>query len=1057
MTPSNIRTSIAAAILAAFGAFAASPLVPAHTRAEASSRTGARSLVGEILGAPMPTLGGEAALEHLEKRGLYRSLREAVHATTRVTSVAHGETNYPLLAQSVRLTAGLGAAEDRFGDAVAISGNTAIVGAPGNNLGGNDGQGSAHVFKRSGTTWTLEQRLELDDGAAGDSFGAAVDISGGTAIVGAPHRDVDGNADSGAAYVFTRSNDVWTLQGTLTADDGGPGDRFGYSVSVDGSTAIVGAPTGWADGPAGGARSGGAARTLPLSDGPGAAYVFVRSNGSWSQQQKLEASDAERDDQFGVSVALDMDTAVVGASRKDEIGAENAGAAYVYTQTGAIWTEEQKLLPNNSAENNFFGCAVDVGGETILVGSRADDIDTNVDQGAAFAFVRSGAVWEQQKKFMAADGQAEDNFGASVALDGDVAVIGATEDYLNGDDQGSAYVFRRSGTTWSEQNRLFAPRGTVNDEFGNSVAIDDDTIVVGASLVDVDGDSNQGSASVFMITQGLEEQDAVDPGAADIRFGYSVAISGEAAVVGAYADNSYQGSVFVYRREGEAWSLEEHLTASDAENGDSFGRSVGINGNTIVVGAYGDNIGSNDGQGSIYIYERTNGQWEYVEEMWAPDGDAGDNFGYSVAISGDRIVAGAYHDDVGQHTDQGSAYVYVRNGDDWDFEYQLDSWNDDDAIYFGVSVAICVDTIVVGAYFDGFGPNDNHGTAQVFVRDGSEWDVETILTADDVRLQDHFGISVAISGDTIVVGNGPEPVNAVPSRCSVYVFKRTSPEIWPQQQKLQNDDGEVGDGFGYSVAISGDTIVVGAFFHDVGANDLQGSAFVFTRSGEQWTRQQELVASNGEEGDAFGRSVAISGDTAIVGAFFGYSAYVFACAPCPTVNLDLTSLPDGTVGRSYSESFTADGGDGPYNFSVSSGALPPGLSVDPGTGELSGTPTTAGSFDFTVTATDDTICPGSRDYSLVIECSTITVRPGNPSLRSGTVGTPYSKTFTATGGVAPYTFSITAGALPPGLALDATTGELSGTPTVADTYSFEVTASDSGGCSGAKAYVLTIQ
>src|SRR5262249_1954915 len=158
------------------------------------------------------------------------------------------------------------------------------------------------------------------------------------------------------------------------------------------------------------------------------------------------------------------------------------------------------------------------------------------------------------------------------------------------------------------------------------------------------------------------------------------------------------------------------------------------------------------------------------------------------------------------------------------------------------------------------------------------------------------------------------------------------------------------------------------------------------------------------------------------------------------------ALPNGIAGSPYNQSVTASGGAGTYNYSVSSGSLPPGLTFDPTTGSLTGKPAMAGIYDFTITATDSSLCPGYRDYTLVIDCPAITVRPANPNLPVGTVGAPYSGAFTASGGLAPYSFSVISGALPPGLTLDPATGALSGAPTVSGAFSFAVQASSGSGC-----------
>ncbi len=170
---------------------------------------------------------------------------------------------------------------------------------------------------------------------------------------------------------------------------------------------------------------------------------------------------------------------------------------------------------------------------------------------------------------------------------------------------------------------------------------------------------------------------------------------------------------------------------------------------------------------------------------------------------------------------------------------------------------------------------------------------------------------------------------------------------------------------------------------------MKNRPMYLTRNGATWTERQKLTASDG--GYAFGESVAISGRTVVVGAdrddIGGNnnqgSAYIFACASCPTITLDPASLPSGEAGSPYNWNLTATGGSGLYNYSVSSGTLPMGLTLDPTTGRLSGTPSTAGTYNFTITATDGSLCPGSHDYALVIDCRTINITPANPNLPTG--------------------------------------------------------------------------
>ncbi len=385
----------------------------------------------------------------------------------------------PSFTQDAKLTASDSAAGDQFGSSVALDGNTAVVGAP-----FSGGAGSAYVFVRnSAGVWSQQQKLTASDAAAGDFFGGSGAVSGDTAVVGA--HQAPGTL-VGAAYVFVRSAGIWTQQQKLTASDGAAGDEFGVSVAVSGDTAVVGAPLAPFD-------------SEFLSPGPGSAYVFVRSGGVWSQQQKLTASDATADDNFGFSVALSGDTAVVGAWADDTAAGADAGSAYVFVRSSGVWSQQQKLTASDSAAGDQFGSSVALDGNTAVVGAPSDETAAGLFAGSAYVFVRSGSVWSQQQKLTASDAAASDDFGISVSLSGDTAVVGAPFDTTAaGSAAGSAYVFVRSGSTWSQNQKLTASDAAANDEFGSSVAVSGATVLVGACCDDTGAGVDAGSAYVFV-------------------------------------------------------------------------------------------------------------------------------------------------------------------------------------------------------------------------------------------------------------------------------------------------------------------------------------------------------------------------------------------------------------------------------------------------------------------------------------------------------------------------------------------------------------------------------
>jgi hypothetical protein len=371
--------------------------------------------------------------------------------------------------------------------------------------------------------WLEQDKLLASDGAERDWFGLSVSIDGDYAIVGA-YLDDDNGEHSGSAYIFKRSGTAWTEQAKLLASDGEYWDHFGYSVSIDGDYAIVGADGG---------------------DG-GSAYVFKRGGSSWVQEAKLRALDGAWGERFGYSVSIDGDYVIVGASWDDDNGGES-GSAYIFTRSGTVWTEQAKLLASDGAADDMFGCSVSIDGDYVIIGAYWDD-DIGSKSGSAYIFTRSGTVWTEQAKLLASDGAAGDRFGGSVSIDGDYAIIGASSDNDNGDDSGSAYVFTRSGTVWTEQAKLLASDGAAGDAFGCSVSIDGDSVIVGASF-----------------------------------------------------DVFWSGSAYIFTRSGTTWTQQAKLLASDGAAIDWFGCSVSIDGDSVIVGAYGDDD-NGDWSGSAYVF-----------------------------------------------------------------------------------------------------------------------------------------------------------------------------------------------------------------------------------------------------------------------------------------------------------------------------------------------------------------------------------------------------------------------------------------------------------------------
>jgi hypothetical protein len=443
------------------------------------------------------------------------------------------------------------------------------------------------------------------------------------------------------------------------------GDYFGRSVAIEGDTVVVGAI--WEDGSATGVNG----TVDEAAADAGAAYVFVRSGATWSQQAYLKASQVTAGDLFGISVVIAGDTVVVGAWQEDgsatgvngsaDEDATEAGAAYVFVRSGTTWSQQAYLKASQVSVNDRFGWSVAVSGDTVVVGAAIEDgsatgvngsaDEAAIDAGAAYVFVRSGTTWSQQAYLKASQVTQGDHFGWSVAAAGDTVVVGATSEDgsatgVNGmvDElaisAGAAYVFVRNGTTWIQQAYLKASQISVSDSFGTSVAVAGDTVVVGAPY-------ENGSATGVNGT--------VDEGVFDA------------------------GAAYVFVRSGTTWSQQAYLKASQISAKDYFGVPVAIAGDMVVVGADWED-GSATGvngmvdetatdAGAVYVFARSGTTWNQQAYLKASQVSASDFFGVSVAVSGNTVVVGAWKEDGSTtevngtadeaSTEAGAAYIFT--------------------------------------------------------------------------------------------------------------------------------------------------------------------------------------------------------------------------------------------------------------------------------------------------------------------------------------------------------------------------------------------------------------
>ena len=350
-------------------------------------------------------------------------------------------------------------------------------------------------------------------------------------------------------------------------------------------------------------------------------------------------------------------------------------------------------------------------------------------------------------------------------------------------------------------------------------------------------------------------------GAASDKFGISVSISGDYAIVGAHLVDgdakTDQGAAYIFARQDGTWLEQAKLTASDGRAGDNFGISVGINGDYVVVGAPKAG-GIWFLQGAAYIFMRTGTTWLQQAKLTASDGVIGENFGTSVSIDGNYIIAGAPNARV-QYANEGAAYVFVRTGTVWTQQSKLvvsyGEYND----HFGNSVSISGDHAILGAPFrDANIYVADVGAAYIFVRNGNTWTLQIDLYYSEGDAGDNFGASVCITDSYAMVGAPNFDLPPFTDNGAVFVYGRTGLN-WSLPKKLTAADAESASYFGNSVSISGDNAVIGNYYDDVGSNPIQGSAYIYSRSGNTWALLRKVDDGSGMPAGLFGSAVGVSG------------------------------------------------------------------------------------------------------------------------------------------------------------------------------------------------------
>jgi len=776
------------------------------------------------------------------------------------------------ITQIAKLTASNAGKEDWFGHSLSIDGDYIIVGAYGEDSENIDA-GASYLFKRNSNEKDDTSQIAMiliHNSRDYDYFGYSVAISGNYILVGAYGEDTTANG-AGTAYLLKRESDNEddvTLLKTIQVKEPHEKDYFGKSVAMDGTYMIIGASS----------------EDVDEKIDAGTAYLFRRDLNDETdiiQVSQLKSKTIQESEFFGSVVSISQDNIAIATQKKhDEIDSylfDIEPLDKVYFYNSAISSYNEKM--SGTFISHFDARS-----------PRSTDISftlTGTD-GDLFNFKEKDLHFNQVPDYEKPQDGGRDNSYKFTVI--------ATDEYEKEASMDIEILVKNR--YFLQASKVQARHPNADDAFAQSISISGDYVAVGVPYYD---GTALGSGCAYLFKKdddGVLQQIArfeAEDGQKDDNFGHSISISGNYIAVGAYMEDTTDenaGTVYLFKRNSDRRDDVHQIAkiqADDAEKDDWFGYSVAIDENYIAVGAFQEDTKA-DNAGSVYLFRRDsddNNNFTQVAKLNADDEDANDNFGYAVDISGNYIVVGAYkyEDEDKDSNNDDSSNNNNSSSDDSDSSSNMgggDDGGDDDS---GDSGDSGDDSSSSGGY-GGYGApslrkadsqddsddNTNTGIAYLFKRNtDTNNDTSQIakFTSDDVEGYDYFGKSVAIDGDYIVVGAYNEDFNDINNSGSAYLFKRKSDEDNDVSQiaKLDANDSEEEDWFGYSLDISGDFIAIGSYRSDVVAEDT-GAVYLFKRKSDtNVTQIDKIDAYDGEKNDYFGYSVSIDADKVAVGAF----------------------------------------------------------------------------------------------------------------------------------------------------------------------------------------------